>query len=199
MPYCIYKLVCDDCDYIYVGSTKSFVHRKSSHKSKCETHHTKVYKTIREYGGWENWRMVIIEECDDTIQTKRQAHMREEEFRLQLKATLNTIRAFLTEEQKREDNREYNNTLHRKEYNKECNKNYRNRPEVKEHKKEYQKEYQKIYRNRPEVIEHLREYNQRNKERRNFVDRERRRKKKELISSDQHSDTSRPCEDTEEI
>jgi len=191
MPYCIYKLVCDDCDYIYVGSTKSFVHRKSKHKNASKTHKSKVYQMIREYGGWDNWRMVLVEDCDDTIQTKRQAEMREEEFRLKLKATLNKKRAFRTEEEKKEYHKEYNKEYKKdhRETSREYDKRRNQTLHRKEYNKEYKKEYNKEYANRPEV-----------RERRNFLARERHRKKKEeLISSDQHSDTSLPCEDSEEI
>jgi hypothetical protein len=27
----------------------------------------KIYNTIRENGGWDNWRMVILEECGETF------------------------------------------------------------------------------------------------------------------------------------
>ncbi len=105
MSYYIYKLVCDDCDDFYVGSTKSIKDRKYEHKRTCNNssrggHNIKMYKHIRENGGWENWRMVIIEECDESIQTKVQAHIREETFRIQLKATMNDRRCFRTKEEK---------------------------------------------------------------------------------------------------
>ena len=67
MPYCIYKICCDDVpDYVYVGSTKAFRERKRHHKYSCtnvngKSYHSKIYTTIRDNGGWDNWRMVIIE------------------------------------------------------------------------------------------------------------------------------------------
>jgi len=105
MGYVIYKICCDDCDEIYVGSTKNFTNRKSKHKghtnnNDCKSHY-KIYKTIRENGGWDNWRMMIIEECDESITTRVQAQIREEEHRIKLKATLNQIKAFSSEEDKR--------------------------------------------------------------------------------------------------
>ena len=110
VSYIIYKICCDDCDYVYVGSTQNFTRRKQQHKinsiGKNEKCQLKIYKTIDEYGGWENWRMVPVEECDESIQTRRQAEMREEEWRLKLNATLNSQRAFRSEEEKKEDKKE---------------------------------------------------------------------------------------------
>jgi predicted GIY-YIG superfamily endonuclease len=68
MSYYIYKICCDDLpEFVYVGSTKAFRQRKNEHKSNCNNdnkkHNFKLYQTIRENGGWENWRMVIIDEC----------------------------------------------------------------------------------------------------------------------------------------
>ena len=63
----IYKIICNDtsCKKFYVGHTTNFVQRKHSHKQSCtneksSNYNLEMYKTIRENGGWENWRMVII-------------------------------------------------------------------------------------------------------------------------------------------
>lgn len=110
MPYYIYKLCCDDCDDFYVGSTKSIKDRKYAHKSVCnhpnnKDYNQKMYVIIRENGGWDNWRMVCLEECDETV-TKRQAEMKEEEYRLELKATMNSKCAYRTQAQYQIDNSE---------------------------------------------------------------------------------------------
>lgn len=107
MPYCIYKICCDDLpDYVYVGSTKAFRQRKCSHKSdcinvNCRKYNSKIYTTIRENGGWDNWRMVIIEECGEITLT--QVRIKEEEWRVKLKANMNTKPCYVTEEQKKEN------------------------------------------------------------------------------------------------
>jgi len=111
MPYYIYKLCCDDCDDFYVGSTKSIKDRKYEHKSACnnkngKSYHQKTYVKIRENGGWDNWRMVCLEECDENIKTKIQAQMKEEEYRLKLKATMNSRCAIWTHAQYCADNSE---------------------------------------------------------------------------------------------
>jgi hypothetical protein len=71
----IYKIVCNDLNIIgcYVGHTTDFIRRKQSHKSHCtnekdkKKYDFKVYKTIRENGGWDNYSMIEIEKypCKD--------------------------------------------------------------------------------------------------------------------------------------
>jgi len=66
MEYVFYKIVCDDLDikYTYVGSTKNFTRRKCMHKYASKHQklsHMKVYSTIGEHGGWNNWSMIKIE------------------------------------------------------------------------------------------------------------------------------------------
>lgn len=88
----MYKIVCDDTEKFYVGHTTNFTKRKQGHKSDSKTKDTKVYRMIREFGGWENWRIVLIEKypCNN----KREAEKREEELRLESKADLNMYRCF---------------------------------------------------------------------------------------------------------
>ena len=64
-----YKIVCLDLDIkeCYVGHTTSFTNRKSKHKRTCENekhkgHDIYLYRNIREYGGWGNWEMLMIEQ-----------------------------------------------------------------------------------------------------------------------------------------
>ena len=105
----IYKIVCNDenVDYLYIGSTTNFTKRKACHKSCCNNinsikHNQKKYIEIRNNGGWENFKMIEVEKypCND----KREAEKREEEVRLELKANMNSIRCYITEEEKRISN-----------------------------------------------------------------------------------------------
>jgi len=80
--YIIYKIKSLDpkIDYCYIGSTQNFTKRKCKHKSMCNIINsitdTKLYNTMRENGGWDNFQMTPIEEykCD----TPQQARMREQ-------------------------------------------------------------------------------------------------------------------------
>ena len=95
----IYQLKCkdDNITEIYVGSTTHFIKRKQDHKNCCnnpknKTYNHKIYNTIREQGGWDNWRMIQVYEypCNN----KREAEHKEELVRQELKATLNSNRCW---------------------------------------------------------------------------------------------------------
>jgi len=103
--YIFYKICSEDNEYVYVGSTCNFNNRKRQHRQRCNNEndkefHLKVYKTIRENGGWENWKMIQIGTREQI--TKREAEQIEEKYRLELKAKLNDKRAYLTQEVKKE-------------------------------------------------------------------------------------------------
>jgi hypothetical protein len=151
MIYYFYKIVCDDLpEHVYVGSTMAFANRKYKHKGNCNNenrkdYNLKIYQTIRDNGGWDNWRMVCIHQED--VDNKRQTEQIEEDYRVELNGNMNMRRAFRSEEQK-------------KEYNKEYVKKYR------ENNKEYYKEYLKEWReqNKESIIEKKKEYYETNKE-----------------------------------
>lgn len=163
MSYYIYKICCDDCpEFVYVGSTKAFRQRKNSHKKDYNRGDTrKLYTTIRENGGWDNWRMAILEDCGEI--TFIEARIKEEEWRLKLNANLNSHKCYRTEEERKEDRKEYNNEYreNNKEYFKEYDKEYREKN--KEYKKEYLNEY--YQKNKEKIKEDNKEYKEKNKER----------------------------------
>ena len=93
----------------YVGSTDDFTTRMSHHKGNIYNENSnkynyKLYKTIRANDG--EWEISIYE--DNLSMTKDELHMREEEVRLLLGATLNGARAYATEEQIRQSKRDRN-------------------------------------------------------------------------------------------
>ncbi len=68
----IYKIVCNDLNIteVYVGHTTNFINRKALHKSNCnningKSYNLKIYNTIRNNGGFENWSMIEIEKFQD--------------------------------------------------------------------------------------------------------------------------------------
>jgi len=128
----IYKIVCNDLNVndCYVGHTINMTKRKCSHKSACNNekdrhHNLKIYKIIRENGGWDNWNMVLVEEfpCKD----KFEACKKEREVYEELDAKLNTLIPYRTQEEL-------------KEYKKQNDKQYR------EEHKQYHEQYHKKYR-----------------------------------------------------
>jgi hypothetical protein len=164
--YTFYKLSCIDTDVEleYVGSTTNMKSRNDSHRRSCNNtnnpkYNYKVYNTIRENGGWKNWKMV---ELDKIFQiSKRDAEMREEELRKQLRVSLNSQRCFITDEERRQY--QTNSLRERRHKN----------PDLFNKK---QREYRE--KNKDEINEKAREYREKNKERINQQQRERRAKKK---------------------
>jgi hypothetical protein len=166
----MYKIMCQDLTitFLYVGSTTNFIKRKALHKCCCdkETHKDyskKIYQTIRENGGWNNWIMTPIEEfpCENHIQQQ----IREQYWIEKLKPELNHFKAYANarEEPKKyhQDNKEKRNLqskkyaeTHKEEISErqkiyvETNKKVLNEKKklYREAHKEEIKEYQKKYR-----------------------------------------------------
>jgi len=131
--YIFYKIVSLDnsCDLCYVGSTVNWRGRCNKHKSDCTNknstnYNTKIYQTIRANGGWDNFIMIEIGTAKQL--TLRRAKQIEEDYRVELKASMNDIRCYLSEEQKRELAKEYREA--NREYIKEwINEYYKNNEE----------------------------------------------------------------------
>jgi hypothetical protein len=135
---CIYKIEhIENDNLVYVGHTTNFYKRKAHHKSDCinenrKSFNFKLYQMIRENGGFEMFKMIEVEKypCND----KREAMRREDEVMKELKADMNTYRAFLTQEEKKEVHKEYG-----KKYWEE------NKGRFSECRKEYLKQYYDIH------------------------------------------------------
>jgi|AntAceMinimDraft_1070359.scaffolds.fasta_scaffold100637_1 hypothetical protein len=106
----IYKLINYDYpELVYVGSTTNFTKRKQQHKCNChnekgKAYNLKVYINIRENGGWKNWNMIKL--CDYSCNDKREAEKEEDKYMMELKANMNTNRAFRTKQDYYKDNNE---------------------------------------------------------------------------------------------
>jgi hypothetical protein len=165
--YFFYKLICLDnsVELCYVGSTANWKERQRTHKSVCnnensKSYNTKIYKIIRENGGWDNFKMVQLGTREQL--TKREAEQIEEEYRIELKANMNTIKCFRTEEQRIEQLKEY-----QQEYNEA------NRDKILEYQQEYREanrdkllEYHQNYRveNKDKIKERQQEYREANRD-----------------------------------
>jgi hypothetical protein len=147
--YVFYKLCCDDCEDIYIGSTSNFANRKNQHKQSinnlnCKNYNSYKAQFIREHGGWDNWRMIQIDSKNNI--TKREAEMYEEELRQKYKPTLNTIKSYTTREEELEHYKEYNKTRDPEDNKIRC-KQYReaNKEKVSERKKQWYLENKEEY------------------------------------------------------
>ena len=155
---CIYKIEhIDKDDLVYVGHTTNFTKRKNSHKSCCnnENKQSKLYQLIRDNGGFEMFRMIELEKypCKD----KREAEKKETDIMKELKADLNSMISYVSEEVKKKYQTEYSKEYY--EMNK-CKIKERikiyceeNEDKIKEKSAKYReankegmKEYSKIYR-----------------------------------------------------
>jgi hypothetical protein len=147
----MYKIVCKDeeLNYIYVGHTTDFTKRKSGHKTKSRTSELKLYKTIREHGGWDNFKMLQIETfpCNN----RREAEAREDKLMTELKANMNHYRASRSKKEFNQDN---------KEKIREQNKTYYEAN--KEHVRERHKQYHEA--NKEQLYERMKQYQETNKE-----------------------------------
>ena len=150
----IYKLVCNDLSIkdIYIGSTTSFRKRKYTHKGSCndinaKNYNSKVYKFIRDNGGFKNWSMVLIAETP--CNSKLELNKFERKFYEELNPKLNSVCPGRTKKEWYNDNKEHNKIKHKKYYedNKDkIKKNYEdNKDKIKiKHKKYRQDNKDKI-------------------------------------------------------
>ena len=125
-PYIMYKITCNDNEnLIYIGSTTNFKCRKSLHKGCCDNekskkYNFKIYQSIRNNGGWNNFTMKPIEMY--YADSKIKAKIRENELMDSYNSILNDRRAYTSVDEKQ---------LYYKEY--------------KKNKKDKMKEYHKQY------------------------------------------------------
>ena len=90
----IYRIFCLDTSIKdeYIGSTTNIRQRKCAHKNahkneKHKSYNKKVYQYIRANGGWDNWRMDLVEEIE--FGTRQELNRREGEVIQSRGATLN--------------------------------------------------------------------------------------------------------------
>jgi hypothetical protein len=106
-------------ELLYVGSTTNFTKRKASHKERCNNekewnkkYNLKIYKMIRDNGGWNNFNCIVIK--DFPCLNKNELLFEEDKVMRELNSNMNTLSSILTEEQKKEYTRnkmkEYRNT-----------------------------------------------------------------------------------------
>jgi hypothetical protein len=165
--YTFYKIVPKNKElkYNYVGQTTNFINRKLQHRKQvenetCNKSHYKLYKTIRQNGGWNEWEMIEIEKLNG--KTRLEARMREQELIKECDANLNTLNAYITEEERTSTKKTI--TEKYREENKEL---------LKEQTKQYKAEHKEIiaeqmkkYReeNKDKIYEKTKEYRENNKE-----------------------------------
>ena len=109
---CIYMIKKQDDfnnENIYIGSTCNFIRRKHLHKSICyneniKNYNYKLYKCIRENGGWDSWVMTKIIDYD--CNNKSELNIMERNYIDNYKSTLNCYIPTRTIKEYQNDNKE---------------------------------------------------------------------------------------------
>lgn len=131
----IYKIICNNRPrMIYVGSTISTLdERFLIHKLNSKTPYyknNKFYNYVKKNKGWDNFKIVLLEKFYGNNMTE--LRMKEEEYRTNLHANLNTIKCNI------KDNPQ-THYLKNKKYYDEYKK--RNKEKIKKYNIEYQRQY----------------------------------------------------------
>lgn len=172
-----------ELNFCYIGHTTNFTARKRQHmrNTVCETdkkhYHLKHYETIRNNGGWDEWEMVEIEKFN--CKTKLEARIREQELIQEHNANLNTLNAFITEEERKQKKKSITEKfrMENKELIREQEKKYKE--EHKEVIAEQMKKYRQEHKN--EIYEKTKEYRENNKEKHKEWQKIWREKNKEIL------------------
>ena len=113
VKYTIYEIVCKDPNIksVYVGHTKNFTNRYFGHTNpyndnpKSKLFNYRLYKSIRDNGGWDNWIMRPIEIFNGN--DKDDALIREQYWIDEKKTDLNQVCAIDKNEIRRERNKKH--------------------------------------------------------------------------------------------
>ena len=152
----IYRLICEDGRYYYGSTIQKLYIRLNHHKCSSKTDTNKIYLHINKIG-WDNVKIELIESypCD----SKQELNKKEEYYINQSildPKCLNTISAYLTEEQQKERIDTYqsqyriDNAEKRRDYSKQYALEHPD--QVKDTKKKYREE------NKENIAEYWREY-----------------------------------------
>jgi hypothetical protein len=149
----------------YIGHTKNMDNRARQHELEAintdhSKSHQKHYEAIRNNGGWNNWEMIVIDKIFG--KTFLEARMREQELMNLHEANLNTLKAYITEEERQ---------LNKKNITAQFRID--NKAQIRAKEKEYKEihkekiaEQMRLYRdvNKEKIQEQTKEYREKNKE-----------------------------------
>ena len=130
----IYKIVnVDNENLVYIGHTTNFNQRKGKHKSTCNNekgnyYNQKVYKMIRENGGWEMFRMIEIMKypCKDKQEAERGEYDTIQRLKAGKKIQIMNTHFFYSDEEKIQKLKNYEEYRRNKMKYNECVKEYNN-------------------------------------------------------------------------
>lgn len=191
--YSMYK-ICPknkDLNYCYIGHTTNIIDRMKHHKMQATSEvankiHFKLYQAIKQNGGWNEWEMIELDKINQ--KTKLQARIREQELIIEHKANLNTLNAYITEEERATTKKAI--TEKYREENKELIRAQEKK--YKEEHKEIIAEQMKKYReeNKEKIREKNKEYKEKNMEKFKEWDSNWREKNKEILKEKRKQKTA---------
>ena len=153
---CIYmiKHKTDDTKEFYIGSSKDFKARCWKHKSSCNNqnckgYNLKVYKYMRDNGGWNEWDIILL--YDYPCKNRNELELEEKRAVKKYKSTLNQVIPGRTYQEWYEDNREKKAQIDKEYY--EANK-----------EKYLQKSKEHYENNREKHSQRMKEHYENNKE-----------------------------------
>jgi len=156
----VYKIYCKDSSIteFYVGSSCDLQKRKYTHKYNCSNNNSpyynlKVYRYIRNNGGYDNWEFEILLQVE--VENKEELRSNyEAKYQLDLKPSLNSQTEGRTPKEWRENNKEKI-----KQYYKD------NKEEIKQYYQDNKEEIKQYYQdNKEELKEKIKIYKINNKE-----------------------------------
>ena len=167
----IYKLVNDVDDLLYVGSTCNALHKRFGEHKSCARRQIKGKGKIYQYMnniGIDHFRIILVENYP--CNSKNELNAREDYWINQLKPQLNSYRAFLTLEEKKEKkdkikqcyDKDKNKNKNKEYYDKNKEKNRARAKEYREKNKAKAKEYRE--KNKAKVKEYKKNYRSKNKD-----------------------------------
>jgi predicted GIY-YIG superfamily endonuclease len=129
----IYKISCNlpTINEIYIGSTADYEkrcleHRSDCHNVNCSRYHYKVYNYIRANGGFGNFTIDVIEHYP--CANKTAMRIREQYWINEYKPTLNTNRAYITNQDIKHYQKDYQKQYTRKvQQCDKCDKTYKHK------------------------------------------------------------------------
>jgi len=188
--YSMYKIVPKNKEsgYCYVGHTYNFLKRKDDHNT-CATnttnskHHQLVYQTIYKNGGWDAWEMFEIEKYE--CSSKLEARMREQQLIIEHNANINTLKAFITEDERKKKKQEITNKYKAEhvELIKVQQQQYKQEHKdiIKEQMRKYRQEHKsEIYEKKKEYMEANKEHLQAKKKAWEEANKEQRKEKRKI-------------------
>ena len=167
---CVYGFMKGD-KFDYIGSSRNFKSRYGSHKKHCNNekdrdNNLSLYKYMRENGGFDTWKMVLIREYPD-CRSEEELRTYETEFYNEYKPMLNKNRPLLTEEERLHYNEFRSEEAKEKTKQKEIAYYTENKEKRKQFGDKYREENAEAIREKhtsPEVKIKQKEYREDNKE-----------------------------------